>query len=252
MQKVVFLQSTARSGTTWLGSRLASHPDVVSYGEFLYPEISDWGFFGFWQRQVMEGNASVTPDFMKKAIGQYVPWIAEKNPNKVAFMDLKLEQLESIDYVHPGLYSAEAKFVILKRINLLKQVISEIIMYKRIEKNDKEVHRNYIPETLVIHVEPMWVLERMANKKKLHDSYLQKARGNRAEYMIVNYEDLISSEDARAMDKIQAFMGLKPMNLKTDLVKQNPLPLSELVENYDELRKAVAESEFAYTLYMPT
>lgn len=200
----------------------------------------------------MEGNASVTPDFMKKAITEYVPWIAEKNPNKVAFMDLKLEQLESIDYVHPGLYRTEAKFIILRRVNLLKQIISEIIMYKRIEMSDTEVHRNYIPETLVVRVEPMSVLRRMRNKKILHDTYLQKALGNRAEHMIVNYEDLISSEGAQVMCSIQKFMGLEPINLETDLVKQNPLPLSELVENYDELRKAVAESEFAYTLYMPT
>ena len=61
----------------------------------------------------------------------------------------------------------------------------------------------------------------------------------------VSYEDL-AADSGKAYDNVQRFLGLQPKNLSVTLRRQNPEPLSGLVENYDELRAAFKDHPYAW------
>jgi LPS sulfotransferase NodH len=50
------------------------------------------------------------------------------------------------------------------------------------------------------------------------------------------YADLVEERDA-TLDSVQSFLGVEPERLTVTLQRQHPQPLSELVANYDELRR---------------
>jgi hypothetical protein len=51
------------------------------------------------------------------------------------------------------------------------------------------------------------------------------------------YEDLLADRDA-GFERVQSFLGVEPRRLSVTLSRQNPEPLSDLIENYEELRAA--------------
>ena len=57
------------------------------------------------------------------------------------------------------------------------------------------------------------------------------------------YEDLVS--DAGEQIRIQQFLGVPPAPLQVTMRRQNPQPLSQLIENYDELKRAFMSTAFA-------
>jgi len=57
--------------------------------------------------------------------------------------------------------------------------------------------------------------------------------------MPVYYEDLVERRE-ETLAAAQEFLGVEPRELTTTLQRQNPEPLRDLIENYDELRAAFA------------
>ena len=59
------------------------------------------------------------------------------------------------------------------------------------------------------------------------------------------YEDLVEQRD-ETFRQAQEFLGVEPGPLTVSLVKQNPEPLPELLENYDELLAEYRYSKHAW------
>ena len=59
------------------------------------------------------------------------------------------------------------------------------------------------------------------------------------------YEDLVDDQE-EALGQVQAFLGVDPGPLTVTLRKQNPEPLPELLENYDELSRAFCFTPHAW------
>ena len=59
------------------------------------------------------------------------------------------------------------------------------------------------------------------------------------------YEDLVENRE-EVFCQVQEFLGVEPEPLTVSLVKQNPEPLPELLENYDELFEAYRYSKHAW------
>lgn len=57
----------------------------------------------------------------------------------------------------------------------------------------------------------------------------------------VLYEDLLARQE-EVFDEAQSFLGVEPAPLAVSLRRQNPEPLRELVENYDELYEACKDT----------
>ena len=58
------------------------------------------------------------------------------------------------------------------------------------------------------------------------------------------YEEMLSDRGS-AFNDVQSFLEVPPARLTVTLARQNPEPLEELVDNYDELRAAFRDTPFA-------
>lgn len=59
--------------------------------------------------------------------------------------------------------------------------------------------------------------------------------------MAIFYEDLVERRE-ETLEAAQAFLGVEPRELSTTLQRQNPEPLRDLIENYDELYEAFRDN----------
>lgn len=60
----------------------------------------------------------------------------------------------------------------------------------------------------------------------------------------VSYEDLVAHRQ-EVLSEVQSFLGVEPGPLTVTLRRQNPEPLRELIENYDELYEAFKDTSAA-------
>jgi len=61
----------------------------------------------------------------------------------------------------------------------------------------------------------------------------------------VEYDDLVKSPVSE-LNRIASFLSLPEFTPKNKLVQMNPEPLSELIENFDELYEKCKDSEYAW------
>ena len=66
-------------------------------------------------------------------------------------------------------------------------------------------------------------------------------------YLTVYYEDVVADAE-RALGEVQEFLDVEPRPLAPTTLRQNPQPLRELIENYDEIREAFRDTEYAWML----
>lgn len=251
MSNIVFLMGTARSGTSYLGYKFATHPQIRYFGEFLFPSFFEHGFYSFQRELIAASDAYLLPEGRQKTFDEYFAKLNAAHPDKKIVLDLKIEQFALEPIARGPVCRAAWKFLLLTRINYLKQTISEAIMFKRIEAGDQVVHRDYVPDKVAVNIEPNVVLERMRLRHRLVEEHHNFARASGRPCLDLCYEE-ISSKDAELWDdKILEFCEIDRRPLTSKIVKQNIAPLADLVENYDDVVKAVRRSEFAYTLHMP-
>lgn len=58
------------------------------------------------------------------------------------------------------------------------------------------------------------------------------------------YEDMVDRQED-VFGEVQSFLGLEPRRLSVSLRRQNPEPLRDLIENYDELYEALKDTPVA-------
>src|SRR5262245_56780157 len=91
------IQSTGRSGTTYLGQLLSSHPNVQVAVSILHPEpgIDQRTFFAFWAERLREDLGNLSPNKYGLLTRAYLDHLQEKaGDDKLLGLDLKLEQLD--------------------------------------------------------------------------------------------------------------------------------------------------------------
>lgn len=86
-----------------------------------------------------------------------------------------------------------------------------------------------------VRIRPKELYGFMVRSKLVQDNAV--ARFADHEILDVFYEEMVANPSA-VFDEAQRFLGLHPVALRVETKRQNPEPLSLLIENYDELRDA--------------
>jgi hypothetical protein len=246
---VIFLQSARRSGTTFLRDLLQRHPELVVNGEILLPELWDGGWYDYLRKRIITDSTSLFPWRQSELFKEFTANL----PGDKVVVDLKTEELELIPALNDSIYgNPDHLFLILMRTNLLKQIVSELLMNHRIELGDRVVHREYVPQKLVLRVHPPEILRLMRVKHAIQQKFRMLAKNSGCRYLEILYEDLQSNLRHNLLDEIQNFLGIARTSLSGTFVKQNPQPIAEIVENFSELAAEIKGSEFAYCLSLPT
>lgn len=135
----VFLLCYGRSGSTVLADFLASHPDVVTFGEVL-GEDSFYSYFQWLSRSVL-WRWSLRPTLMAQEFYRYCARLVATKPAKRCLFDLKIESLHMIEgnWRMPGpnfslfdhLKAAGVPVILLTRQDLVARYVSGQVAEKR-------------------------------------------------------------------------------------------------------------------------
>lgn len=229
-----------RTGSTMLRMMLNSHPDIVCHGEVITVKGKpNLGKYADTLAKTDEELAQLMAEDATRFLYDYV-W---GDPNCSAIgCKIKYRQLEE---QFPDLFKAvltdkNIKIVHLKRRNLLKRYVSNrlagsqktpTVILERGHQDDNAQQK------IVIHV-----------KKCIQDiEAIKQSEIDFANYFAehpvfdVYYEDLTLS-DGQELNKLQVFLGVKPLAIQPKTVKVNSNNLADLIENYDEIKRALADT----------
>lgn len=197
-EKALFLlQSTGRSGSTYLRSLICAHPHLTMKGEFLYPDptVDDWSFYKFLRDYVGKSPMAISPQHRALVMQQYVAKLSINEKTKLG-RDLKLEQLDLDPALITPVYEiAHGGVIHLKRTNLLKQVVSYELMMKRLATGNTEVHSSTHPPIERVRINPDFVVSQMRYLFDLNMKCERIARKMMKPLLKVVYEDLLFEKD---------------------------------------------------------
>jgi LPS sulfotransferase NodH len=240
--------STQRSGSTWVVDMLNSHPRVVAYSElFMHGGEGrpTWGTeqdLLYWQTFIAEkgGGRLARQYWLWHYLGR--AFAARPGIDAVGFK-LMYSQLTRISKpLMPALWVKRARIIHLIRRNALDVVLSKEAGEAR--RGVLHARDGQAVESVRVRLSTEDLLKRMT----AHDRAVAGARVRfkrvGVPYQEVVYEDLVQDEQAE-FDALFRFLEVEPQPVSSSLQKVNPTAHEELIENYGEVRDALADTPFA-------
>lgn len=244
--KLVVLFHAGRSGSVVLGDLLRQHSRIAWEGE-IYRKAR-------WCREVPQ-RWGATEDWPFDAEGLLHSRLRFQTKEFYGF-EVKFRHVRSIGLT-PEEYLVLLErlgcrhFMVLKRRNLLRKVISNQVMAvteathvkqspdapTRVRLDPQSLKVDGTTSSLVAH------LERLDNYFKDLYPLLENRPTLR-----LTYEDDIRQDPRVAAGKVCTFVGVEPEPLQVRLARTNPFPIQAIVENYDDIRQCLLGTRFEWML----
>lgn len=212
MKKLIVVLSRSRTGSNFLMGLLNNHPKIKFKGE-----IFKKGFEST-PKEVVENNF--------------------EDANSFDLIGFKIFYYHATEY--GGCYSAlekleknfEIKYVHLVRNNVPRSVISAEIAKKTHEWHLKESQSKLPVDNKKVIIDPM-VLEKQIKVTKNNWTKAKEFLASR-DSIEIEYESLTSNTSYQ-MSEVFSWLKVPVLSVSSWAQKQNPEPISELVENYSEI-----------------
>ena len=213
----------ARTGSTLLQKLLDSHPDIQCEGELFNPASK------YIKRSLMLRLLQWYPF-------PYLEYRKRLSMKPVYGFKLHTHQIKSIQTRIRQLHQKGWKIIHLRRKNVVHQVLSLLIALK-----SKHWHRSEQEETPAysISINPDEVLTAVGRRLEAFEE--ESVFLAEIPHLSVFYEDELlddSNWDALA-ERLLNYLGLPWIQLSSELSRTDPRPYSEIVENWDELRRSI-------------
>jgi len=220
--------ATARSGSTLLITYLNSIPGVYFFDEVLSYDRS----YGLPPEQFIPIRGL---QHIKRCL--YYP------KECISGAKLLMNQLSGCDISMTELvnYFPQVKYLIVVRENIIDQFISE-----KIADATNSWINVPVPNHYRIDLRPEDLDEYCKEIRGIYRDVLNGTK--KKDRMIITYEDLSKDPQGTFEKYIFPFFNIPTSTVHTNLVKQNKLPSSERVSNWDEI-KELAESSIGYQHY---
>lgn len=221
---ILFAQG--RTGSTLLGDLLRSHPDVYFGDEILSNKVGS----PRWTAERMRWRHA------RHAVGFHVKIYQLTDDQGIADPGAWLRRM------HAGGW----RVITLRRENLLRHVLSNMTAQaaNRYEERAGSTDRVRIRP----HVDPSDLMHWMGVRADVGAREVAALDG--IERLELTYEsDLAEPESWRAtMQRVFAYLDLPAAEVATNLLRQNPGQLDELIANYDEVAAAITGTDYAQYL----
>lgn len=228
-----------RSGSNLLRDLLNNHPQIVCDGEILSSPLPfPYAFAEARSRADAWGKKGVRAYGFKFAVWQ-LSTIQKRDP---------------ASFVR-ALQGGGWRLMSLQRKNLLRQEISLVMAKHRKALGHKEptrLRKTDAPLKLApVRVDVARLLAQMTSADKEWRGRQKLLDG--LPHLALSYEDdlLVADRHQDTANKAFAFLGLPPATVDPQIVKTGRRDLSAMIENYDELERALLESDFASMLDAP-
>lgn len=238
--------SHQRCGSHYLASILNSNSEIYQYGEFLYPDFNKDGFFYFLLHEIVDDKEQLlitNHEIVEKVFSKYFALAANRVSQGIVGFDTKINLISCF----PALLNAERiyniygfKVIHLYRANYLDRVVSHLLMNRRIEEGDLEIHSSSIPSKRTISVDCESVINWIKTDMN-SDSFINRTFASDSHrYKLISYEEITDRDDEKRRNCIKEllkFIDVKdPFEFEeSKLAKQTPWSKREIIENCDEL-----------------
>ncbi len=237
-----------RSGSTVVADLLAQHPEM-QWDREIYTEE------GNLRKAALEKAGAGTDRILYDPIrvlerhlaGARRPWYGFE----VKFYHLRRVDFSLADFVEELERRGFGKDIVLVRRNFLRTIVSGMIASRtgtwhlRADRERAEPQRLRIdPAEIVIEGRRKTLLAFLNEYQG--DFRLLKSMLSAASTLWLNYEEDVEADPRQAYRKIVEHLGIAPLPVAVRLKRINPQPLSELVENIDEIRAYLAGTGFSW------
>jgi len=243
-KQILALFAHGRTGTTYFRSLLNTHQDIHCFGEVLFPDFWQGGFYQYWHDAILEDKRNLLiHQRLPGLFENYIRDIASTHPKRIIGFDLKIPQIQETPVLHSVIWRERASVLHLVRENTLRTVVSRRIMQERMSQGDTSVHRSYTPDPITVHLEPGRVIVELKGLQETDNIIRQKYEDSaRCPYLRVRYEDLSGPDGPDAvLNQVCNFLGVTPFEQQpqSELKRQNPAPVRELITNINEIERAL-------------
>ncbi len=226
---------TGRCGSSVLGFMLAQHPDIYWDHEIIRR-------MKFCNNEIQNNPIKYIEYKMFSDKSKYYGFETKKRHLNDKFLNMQL-----LEYVEILKNMGITHFINLQRKNYLRKNVSNLVGKKTKKfqsKLDAKLTKVVI-EVTTTNSENI-LLKEYDNFDKYYnkvDSLLEKENSIK-----LTYEDDILHNPYVAYQKIIDFIGLDSFKPQITLKKQNPFSLTEMIENYDEVKKTLTGTKYEWML----
>lgn len=242
--------TTQRSGSSWLIDLLNDHPAVSAYAELFRvadTTVSDYGATDVprFEVTVAPGTFSVSRQLVRRRY-EYVRGLARAHPDAQA-VGFKLMYDQTRD--HPGLMSilslGHTRFVHLVRTDHLGALVSFDVAERR---GRWRYHEGDAIPRVRVRAKPSELISRLEERECEIDRFRRRLARFPTRVLEIAYEDLLDRRN-EALRSVLRFLDVVPsdIDLRSSLVRASPELVSSAMENYGEIRSALAGTRFAPT-----
>jgi hypothetical protein len=237
-----------RSGSTVVADLLAQHAEM-QWGREIYTEETNsrkaaMKTIGAGADQLLDDPVRVLE---QRLAGARKPWYGFE----VKFYHLRRLHFGLGDFIDALDRLGFDKQIVLVRHNFLRKIVSSVIASRTGVWHLRAEGERTLPQPL--HLDPADISLDGRRQSLLaflneyaNDFRLLKGLVPAASSLWLSYEDDVQQDPRRAYRKIVDHIGIAPLDVTVRLRRINPQPLSELVENIDEVRTYLAGTEFSW------
>ena len=237
-----------RCGSSVLGDLLYQHSQIQWSGEIYFPYIREWRT----QKSQHSGKRIVLQPDPLRILRQKMFAAGSKNFGcEIKFHHIT-EGCYDIQNFIDILDRKKFTYIILKRDNFLRSIISHTVMYNLSEKktHNKSSEKATLKQ-VYIDVENTGyngykkpLIEHLTIHKENHVHLEKLLSGHN--YLNLSFEKDISADPNNAYSKVCHFLNVEPEEISVRLSKTNPFSLSDIIINYDEVKAYLKDTEYAW------
>ena len=246
-QKIILLHA-GRCGSTVLSSHFEADPRLFWEGEAIQ---------FYYRRNQKKGTRFAFDD---NPLG-FLLDLAKKSPKlyhgvevkSLENMDFSLENMpKTYDEFKDWALSNNYKLILLYRDNILRQVLSALIAFQfDLWHKDRKNKKDVLNKKISINLNKVFENHEysLIQYLDLFYSFNEFCKSqNDQNILVLNFEKDILQESFMGYAKSMSFLGLDKLQSSTSHKRVNPEKISELVENYDELKNYLKNTKYASLL----
>lgn len=225
-----------RSGSNLLCGCLNSHPEIICHHELFHPDNI------YYSLDHRNNDFNFSVQTRDKNPEKFIAHISrEKFGKKIAgFKMMPGHNKRAEDFI---LKNKNIKKIILSRENKIKTFVSLKIAEKTkcfsvIKNSNNKYNHTHREKIHITYEELEKFIKSNESYYEIINQYLTKSRQN---YFSITYEDFALTEGNLVKEELLKFLNVDPNPnlIRPRHIKQNPDDLSELIENFDEIKVRV-------------
>ncbi len=235
--------SRSRSGSNYLVDLLNCHQGITCFNElFSRSGVTYWGLPGYGSRSYKSSRFRHVKE--SDPVNFLLTYIYNQHPVSVSAVGFKLFYNQAKNGDSRSLWDYLSKLYDLKIIHLQRRNLLNIVASKKIaETNNEWIKRgrhSYNKKMRITLSHDECVAQFVKTRSwEIESAELFKSQ----RIMDIYYEDLVSDLE-NVMGNVQDFLGVERQHLSATTRKQSTMPISDVIDNFQELKVSFKATEW--------